>query len=279
MSESLAPVVSVEWLANHLDHPNLIILDATLNKAGGVVPAIDKNLRIRNARFFDIKKAFSDSNSEFPNTLPGPLQFERAARQLGINKDSLIVVYDAWGIYSSARAWWMFKIMGHDQVAVLNGGLPAWQEKGYPCTTENLSTAESGNFQATFRPEWVKHTKDIVDNLKSQDHLVIDARSKGRFEATSPEPRAGLRGGHIPGSKSLPYAEVLEHNKIKSVEDLKSIFNQLNLDNRSIICSCGSGITAAVIYLAAYIAGQQDLALYDGSWTEYAQQLNLPVEK
>ncbi len=271
------PLVSVQWLIEHINHPDLVILDATLKKPGGIAPPVESKVHLPGARFFDIKNTFSDLDSELPNTLPDPEAFSQAAQTLGISNSSLIVVYDAWGIYSSARAWWMFHIMGHEQVAVLDGGLPAWQQAGMMLSTEISNPSAPGDFQAKFRPQLIKYTQDIIENLKTEEALVLDARSNGRFHATAPEPRAGLRGGHIPKSKSLPISEVLENGKMKSKAQLQSIFQSLNADNQPIICSCGSGVTAALIYLAAQLAGSTSLGLYDGSWTEYAQRLDLPV--
>ncbi len=262
-------IVSAQWLHNHLDNPNLIILDATIPKVVGSAMAKEKR-RIKGARFFDIKKTFSDGDSAFPNTLPSPMQFEEECQKLGINSTSFVVVYDDWGIYSSPRAWWMFKTMGHQNVAVLDGGLPEWEKQGYETEPLKKEAITPGNFKAQFNPDAVKNFDDIQSNIEEARSLVIDARSADRFYSRVPEPRADLRSGHIEGSINIPYTEVLENGKFKSKEKLKEVFRPLEKETSPLVFSCGSGITACVVALASESVLENDKAIYDGSWTEYA---------
>jgi len=264
-----APIVSSRWLFENLNDPALIVLDASQQAITTSNKSVDN--RIPNARYFDLKNNFSDKNSRFPNTLPSATQFESECQKLGINNSSKIVVYDALGIYSSPRVWWMFKIMGHKNVAVLNGGLPNWLENSFP--TEKIETQQYnlGNFKALLNLECVKDYDLIKSNLNNKNEIIIDARSAGRFNGTAPEPREGLRSGHIPNSFNIPFGEVLENGKYKSKEQLKEIFSKINLENKELIYSCGSGLTACIILLAGELVLPNRTAIYDGSWTEWAQ--------
>jgi len=263
-SLEIKELVSVEWLhANH-NNSNLIILDTTINKV-----IEDTSKRIPNARFFDIKKKFSDVNAPFPSTLPSTEQFEKEARILGINKDSVIVVYDDKGIYSSARVWWLFKTFGFKNVSVLDGGLPEWKANGFEVETYTDETVAKGNFEANFNSELMTDFTGVNDFSKDSDVLIIDARSKARFQCKVDEPRAGLRRGTIPNSKNLPYTDLFEGNKLKSKTELSIIFNNLVEDKAQFVFSCGSGITACILALAATLCNYNNLIVYDGSWTEY----------
>lgn len=264
-------LVSSEWLHTHLKDPNLIILDASQ-------PSDPAAIRIKGARIFDIKHVFSDTDSGLPNTLPAPEAFEKSCRELGIRQDSKLVVYDRKGIYTSPRVWWMFQTMGHTTIAVLNGGLPDWIAKGYETETGLQAAVSQGNFVANLDASRVKSIDRIQENLESQEAIVLDARSKGRFEGTAPEPRAGLSSGHMPHSVSLPYTEVLEEGKYKSTEALQAVFEGLKLDDRPFIFSCGSGITACIILLASEMAMDRPTAVFDGSWTEWALTEGMPIE-
>lgn len=274
-------LVSAEWLYQNLSNENIFILDASQkdNKAG-LKPKFE-NLQIKNAHFFDLKK-FSDAKSSLPSMLPSESYFEENCRKLGINKNSQIIVYDNLGVHTSPRVWWMFKAMGHENVAVLDGGLDAWVNNGYETeainieiTTENEQESQlEGDFKANFQPQYVRNIEGIKTNIETKKEYVLDARSVGRFNGTEEEPRKGLKSGSIPNSFNLPFENVLQDRKYKSKEELKVIFERLNLQDKPVVFSCGSGITACIILLAAELVfPNQQKSIYDGSWTEWAQTM------
>ena len=275
------PIVSVDWLQANLENEQLIILDCTIPKvtAKSTESISEDKKQIKGAVFFDIKKIFSDVNAPFPNTILSPEVFEEKSQNLGINNDSIIVCYDDLGIYSSPRVWWMFQLMGFNNIAVLDGGFPKWEENKYPVEKQQKNTFLKGNFKVDYQPEKIKFTNDVLSAIDNEAILIADARSKGRFYATSPEPRSDVKGGHIPNSVSLPFSEVLENDMLKSKDDLKAIFSEINPKNKELIFSCGTGITASVLALSAEIAGIKKYAVYDGSWTEWGSTKNLPIEK
>jgi len=273
------PLVSVNWLSEHLDHPDLIILDASIKKVTSSKDSSNEDLKIPGARFFDIKKSFSDQNSELPNMLPSPEDFEENCRKLGINTTSKIVVYDTIGIYSSPRVWWMFTIMGHKDIAVLDGGFPEWSKNSLPTENKkNTPIFQLGDFKINDHSKSVLDAKEISFEMNSSNSRILDARSHGRFKATDPEPRSDLKGGHIPNSISLPYTKVLENEKMRSTNELKKLFADFDIENKKLIFSCGSGITACIILLAAKLSGYTDLWIYDGSWSEWGQLDGVPIE-
>lgn len=276
--EITQPLASTAWLSENLANPSVVVLNATIPKVTG--SRSQKNeLQIQGTLFFDIKKVFSDLSSDLPNMLPDPKDFQENARKLGINANSKIVIYDELGIYSSARVWWMFRIMGHTQVAILDGGMPAWLEANLP-TEEKSDTKDVvyGNFESNFDKNMVVDQQTVLDALDQKEYVVLDARSNGRFYGTAPEPRADLKSGHMPNAKSLPYFRLLQDGKtMKPIEELKTIFDEFDLENKQLIFSCGSGITACILLLAAYHIGLKNLAVYDGSWTEWGQSNDLPI--
>lgn len=270
-------IVSVKWLHKNLNDPDLIILDASQTKTINNTTSKFQGLQIKNARFFDIKNSFSKNDTDLPNMLQDPTDFEQACRKLGINKSSKIVVYDNLGIYTSPRVWWLFKTMGHTNIAILNGGLPAWNQEGFELEPITKSTYKLGDFEAIFHPALVKDIEAIKTNLTTKINLVIDARSEGRFNGTAPDPRPDLKSGHIPNSINLPYTAVLENGKFKQKETLKTIFSNLQIDDNPLIFTCGSGITACILMLASELVSNNPKAVYDGSWTEWASEKETPI--
>ena len=283
MSNSLKinkPLVSVNWLHQNIEATNLIVLNGTLPKVTlQKEQAKINDSQITNAHFFDIKKVFSIQGAQFPNTALEPKDFESKARALGINKDSCIVVYDEHGIYSAPRVWWLFKTMGYENVAVLDGGLPAWKKAGYTVEEKQEHSVDTGNFIANYNSNLLIHSTAVLNSLNDSTKQLLDARSSARFYTTEPEPRAEIRSGHIPNSKSLPYSSLLSGLELKSKKELQTLFKEVSSENKELIFSCGSGITACVLALGATIAGYEKLAVYDGSWTEWGSLQRLPIEK
>ncbi len=271
------PLVSADWLIKNFYDPNVVILDASQkdNKAG--LKTEFENIQISGARYFDLANTFSDESSDLPNMLPAPEVFEAECRKMGINAASKIVAYDNLGVYSSPRVWWMFKIMGHGNVAVLDGGLRAWAKIGGQVELFHSRTFDRGDFKANYNPAGVKDVDDIVSNLKTKEAVVLDARSEGRFSGEAPEPRKELPSGHIPGSFNLPFKRVLNDLQFRSKDELVTLFRELNLEDRPLIFSCGSGLTACITLLAAELVLENPTSVFDGSWTEWAQSENLPI--
>ena len=274
------PLVEAQWLKDNLGVSNIIIIDATLPKAVAkdTEPMVDK-VQIPGARFLDIKGKFSQVGAPFPNTMLDANAFNKAAKELGIDNDSALVVYDEHGIYSSARAWWMFRSMGHKNVVVLNGGLKSWIQGGYPVEPSGTGSYAPGNFNGNFNEGYFKDSRQVLDTISNAKELVVDARANDRFKGLVEEPREGLRSGHIPGSVSLPYADLMKNEKLLGKNQLSAIFEDRLPKTEKMIFSCGSGVTACILALGAEIAGIENISVYDGSWTEWGSMHELPIEK
>ncbi len=273
-------LVSVDWLQSNLNDENLIILDCTIPKVTAIKSDANfvEKLQIKGARFFDIKNTFSDKKAPLPNTVLSSREFEEKAIELGINNNSCIVVYDDLGIYSSPRVWWLFHLMGFKNIAVLEGGFPKWKSMNYPIEKPTKKEFLQGDFKVDYQAEKIKFTKDVLSAIDTNEFVIADARSEGRFLGTIAEPRKEVRSGHIPNSKSLPFSNLLHENEYKSEEELKAIFKNINPEKKNLIFSCGSGITACVLALGAEIAGYKNYAVYDGSWTEWGSSSELLIE-
>jgi len=273
-------VVTTEWLAKHLGEPDVRVLDGTWH-----MPQLKRDPRaefadahIPGAAFFDID-AIADHSTALPHMLPDAATFARAAGALGIGSGDRVVVYDVRGVISAARVWWTFRAFGHDTVAVLDGGLRKWRAEGRPVESGTPAPAARA-FKATPRPELVRDFDAVRANIASRAAQVLDARSAGRFAGTEPEPRAGLRGGHIPGSLNLPYDSLYRADgTLQSPEELRAALQGAGVDlARPVVTTCGSGVTASVLALALYLVGRRDVAVYDGSWSEWGGRPDTPIE-
>ena len=273
-----SPIVSAEWLSNNLSAKNLIVLDGTIPKVGKKKVEVEESKQIVGARFFDIKKVFSDQEATYPNTILSADDFQERAQALGINNDSCIVVYDTHGIYSAPRVWWLFKTFGFTNIAVLDGGLPKWIKEGYLTEDKSIEKYKRGSFKVDYKTERVCFTDDMLVYMNKKDICITDARAKARFYPTEPEPRPEVRSGHIPNSKNLPYTRLQENGQMRTVAELKTLFSEVNPTKEKFVFSCGSGVTACILALGLEITGQSKYILYDGSWSEWGRRNELPIE-
>lgn len=273
-------IVTTEWLAKHLSDPDLRVVDGTWH-----MPHLKREPRaefeaahVPGAVFFDID-ATADRTTTLPHMLPTAEQFGAAVGALGIGNGDRVVVYDVRGVVSAARVWWTFRAFGHDAIAVLDGGLRAWRAEGRPVES-GPGRPTPRPFTARRRPELVRDVEAMRANIGTRAAQVLDARSAGRFAGTEPEPRAGLRGGHIPGSLNLPYETLYRPDgTLKPPDELRGIVTAAGIDlGRPVVTTCGSGVTASVLALALYLIGRHDVAVYDGSWSEWGSRSDTPVE-
>jgi len=272
-------LVSTDWLATHLSEPGLRVLDASW-----YLPAQNRDAKdeyalghIPGARFFDIDE-IADLSVPLPHMAPSVEKFTSRMRGLGIGDGMQIVVYDGAGLFSAARVWWTFRLMGLTRIAVLDGGLPKWRAEGRPMTSAPPDL-RAPHLTPRFQPNLVRSADQVLDATQSGSAQILDVRAAARFRGEAPEPRAGLRSGHIPGSQNLPFNEVLNPDgTMKSAQSLRDLFQSLGLDlSRPIITTCGSGVTAAILNLALERIGHRDHSLYDGSWVEWGARADLPL--
>jgi thiosulfate/3-mercaptopyruvate sulfurtransferase len=273
------PLVSTEWLAEHLTAPDVRIADASwyLPQSGRDAKTEYIAAHIPGAVFFDIDD-LSDETSTLPHMLAPAAKFASRMRQLGLGDGNLIVVYDGAGIYSAPRAWWMLRAMGHEDVAVLDGGFPKWKREGRP--VEDLAPhPHPRHFTPRPNNALLRDFAQVMRNVETGREQIVDLRSAARFAGREAEPRPGVRPGHIPGSASLPYTELSDSTgTLKKPEALREIFLQRGIDpERPVVTTCGSGVTAAIGLLALTVGGTRDLALYDGSWSEWGARPEAPI--
>ena len=266
-------LISAAELKKLLDAPDVKVLDASYG-----LPQMGE--RIGNAVDFHIDD-IADPDAPQPHTLPSPDLFAERVSELGINDTDRVVVYDRAGMAMAAsRAWWMFRTFGHDKVQILDGGLPAWVKAGYPLLPASAEAPKPGAFKATFRPGLFKRRQDILDNLGKKSFTLIDARDARRYSGEAPEPRPGMSGGHIPGSVNVPYAGLIDPSTglFRKAPDLKTALSRVDA-SKPVAVSCGSGVTACVVALALYETGNQNAAIYGGSWAEWGGDPALPKTK
>jgi thiosulfate/3-mercaptopyruvate sulfurtransferase len=281
MGMKMGPLVTTEWLAGELAKPDLVVFDATK-----YLPNEPKDGRaeflhahIPGARYFDIDQ-IADQDTDLPHMVPTPGRFARLMAGLGVGNTSRIVFYDQKGLASAARGWWLMGLFGHDAAAVLDGGLPKWLKEGRPTQSGEPAGHEPGYFRPDYRASQLRAVGDMLRNVLTRSELVLDARAVGRFTGAVPEPRAGMRSGHIPGSASVPYTDLLhEDGTFRSAGEVRARFEAAGVDgSRPLVTSCGSGVTACILTLGLRVAGFSEGAVYDGSWTEWGGRSDTPIE-
>ena len=275
-----SPLVSTDWLAQHLEAPDVRIIDASwyLPQAGRDAKAEYRAAHIPGAIFFDIDD-LSDERNPLPHMIAPAAKFASRMRKLGLGDGNLIVAYDGAGIYSAPRAWWMLRMMGHEDVVVLDGGLPKWRREGR-ALDDLMPLPSARHFTPRQNQALYRDFAQMFGLQKNRGEQIIDARSTNRFAGREAEPRAGVRPGHMPGSVNIPYTELTEEDgTLKSKDALGRLFAARGIDlGRPSVTTCGSGITAAIEMLALMVAGSEKLALYDGSWSEWGARAEAPVE-
>lgn len=280
----LQTMITATELSGLLERRDVKVLDASW-----YLPTEDRcprqefaECRIPESRFFDIDR-IADPSHSCPHMLPSARQFAEHVEALGVGSEDLVVLYDRKGLFSAPRAWWMFRVFGHDQVRILVGGFNAWRLAGLPTESGEVSVGEAGSrFRCDYQPQWVADKQRVQAGMGATGLLTLDARSPARFAGEEPEPRPGVRPGHIPGSRNLHYAQVVADGGqgLKSEAELKRLFADVGIDQvDTVITTCGSGISACILALALHEIGRSPISVYDGSWAEWGADLSCQVEK
>jgi thiosulfate/3-mercaptopyruvate sulfurtransferase len=275
------PLVSTDWLAQQLGTADLVVFDATKYLPNEPKDGRAEFLRahVPGARYFDIDQ-IADPDTDLPHMVPTPGRFAKLIAALGVGNRSRVVFYDQKGLASAARGWWLMGLFGHDAAAVLDGGLPKWLKEGRPTEAAEPAPPPPAEFRPDFRAAWLRGVGDMLRNVSAGREQVLDARAAGRFTGAVPEPRAGMRSGHIPGSRNLPYTELLRADgTFRPAAEVRARLTEAGIDDsRPVVTSCGSGVTACILTLGLRIAGLPEGAVYDGSWTEWGGRADTPVE-
>jgi len=274
------PLVDVDWLHAHLEHPQLIIFDGSWHMPATQRSALEewRHEHIKNARFFDFDQSVCAPGTDLPHMMPDADTFTREVQKLGLNKDSVVVVYDSLCMFTAPRVWWMLRAMGFENCALLDGGLPAWHRAGYEIDSEvEAKPVATGNFIAAPVERLFCNIDSVKAALGTDEIKIVDARPAPRFNGEVEEPRAGLRRGHMPGASNLPFPDLLENGLLKSGEQLSDLIDKHFDADKHTICSCGSGVTACVIAFGAHLTGNDNVSVYDGSWSEWGLPGDLPV--
>jgi len=276
----MSELVSTNWVYKNLNNRRLVILDCSWHMSQEKRNAKKEYeaVHIKNAYFFDIDK-ISDIKTNLPHMVPTQRKFEKKVRKFGINQSSLIVAYDSRGVFSSPRVWWMFKYFGHKNIFVLNGGLKKWLKEKKPVTNKK-TYYKKGNFISQLSKELLVTKNEVLESINKKNSLTFDARHKDRFNGKIKEPRKGLRSGHIPCSKNIFWGNLINYNgTLISKKKINNLFNNFQIENKNIITSCGSGITACILSLSLLHGLKIKTSVYDGSWTEWGQNKKLPISK
>lgn len=272
--------IAADWLAEHIDDPEIQIIDARMAPPGQEDRDVNAEYlagHIPGAVFFDIE-ALSDQTSPLPHMMPRAEAFAVAMRELGVSSDKHLVVYDEGNLFSAPRAWWMLRTFGVEKVSIVAGGLEGWRRDELPLE-QGLPELPEGDFDGRLDPQAIKRLTDVLLVSHEGSAQIVDARPAGRFHGQVAEPRPGLRCGHIPGALNVPWTELVINGELKTTDELNEIFARQGVDfERPIIVSCGSGVTAAVVLLALTTLGVNGVSLYDGSWSEWGARADLPIE-
>ena len=280
MTDSIPTLVETEWLAENLDNSDIRIVDATW-----YLPTVERDGienydagHIPGAVFWDID-AIADPQSSLPHMMPDETTFQGYMKMLGIGSDHHVIVYDNMKLMTAPRVWWTLRVFGHERVSLLNGGQKKWSAEDRPLTTDAPEIPET-TFRAIFNSSMIRSVDDVWANLRTSDEQILDARGAGRFDGTDPEPRPECRSGHIPGSQNLPFNELIDPQMgtVLPIKELASRIQAAGIDDvRPVVTTCGSGITACVLALGLHLTGRHDVAVYDGSWTEWGGREDTPV--